>query len=662
MLNSITYETACLRAGSLGLDTQLNEIRRLLLPRTYGGVINFNGSPIIEPQGMASYFPQSHALPAGLPARMSDSGAELDSSIYTRNLSEEGTRACWTEGHSPDSAVTRTKSFGITTSRPMSILERSPKFSPAGYTADSPAPSIIITSSWQMTESQSSRKNLYHIFFSSTANVYHQLTVSVDIPRSSRYWATTKVPRQQFKCRDYMFLVSTVSLPQSLQDEIWHILVRKTSVAEQAHLELTLHPESENTSETSPKPPCQVFSSLHVRPQSVFNDSDMILRSLEDLGCPLYDEREVHTLATLEPPNRFIAMINGSLVQEVKCIRPRPNLNFVYSIQAFHCTREMPGILNLKGVVIDSSRRYLRSYLLELPATRCSLLLDHLSDFSHTCWEEREACARRLIDTVRQVHSKSYVVGTLQRTALPVLVDSFGNLYLSRLDQTPISGDFQEVTYPPEFRQYLRAQDHTTPETEAPRITPKFDIYQLGSVLWVLAQSWALGQPASSVRLQFDALSTRSETSGQHRMLNLPPLEDKVPTYYREMVEACRCTDPPGRPSATKLLSLMPKADERDLSHTEIHPPIDVLSYQKCVVAARGCDICRAAIKGGVFYHCNTCASGDYDVCKNCLASGRHCYEEGHFLVELEYSCKCPVARRYFSCVKTSGERDVIEV
>jgi len=47
-----------------------------------------------------------------------------------------------------------------------------------------------------------------------------------------------------------------------------------------------------------------------------------------------------------------------------------------------------------------------------------------------------------------------------------------------------------------------------------------------------------------------------------------------------------------------------------------------------------GCNICgRQPIK--IYYHCRTCANGDFDLCQSCKAEGKHCYDTSHEISEL---------------------------
>lgn len=52
----------------------------------------------------------------------------------------------------------------------------------------------------------------------------------------------------------------------------------------------------------------------------------------------------------------------------------------------------------------------------------------------------------------------------------------------------------------------------------------------------------------------------------------------------------------------------------------------------------RWCDVCVLSIsKEDTYYHCGVCNSGNFDVCKECLAMKAYCLDESHILMSVEY-------------------------
>jgi hypothetical protein len=147
-------------------------------------------------------------------------------------------------------------------------------------------------------------------------------------------------------------------------------------------------------------------------------------------------------------------------------------------------------------------------------------------------------------------------------------------------------------------------------------------------------------------------------------LFTLPPLDAKVPEYYSAMVEACRKDEPSTRPTAMQLLAMMPDstiARSHASDEEMVHEQLDVASYQSCAISTKECDTCGALLSG-IFYHCSSCGTGDYDLCSPCLEDGKHCEDIDHLLVELVISCGYPVVKKYFSSVTSSGLREVTVV
>ncbi|OAK97740.1 hypothetical protein IQ06DRAFT_36722 [Phaeosphaeriaceae sp. SRC1lsM3a] len=655
MLNAIGSDTAMLKHQSSNIQVRLSKIERLLPNTIHISSIDDDIISQIEQQTTAVASDKALACRSGSMSTIMCANSVFETSVMTMHSDR-------IESDDRDTSF-QGADWECPASQVGTLLERSPNFSPALCTACGSAPPLIITSFWQTQHSRTSRTNYYHVLFSKSPNVYHQLTVSIDFHVASKFWAVSKVSKDPYQCQESTFLVTLISLPQTLQDQVWQVLAARETLTEQTHVNLAVSRHSANDHQPSQRSLLLRKPIFRPRSSTLFLDDLSIITSLGDLGCALYQEREVKLLASFEPPNRFLSIVAGVLVEEVKCTRSPPSLTFLYAIQAFHCLSGVPGVLSLKGVVIDSSRKHIRSYLLGLPKTKCELLLDYLSGKNNELWEDQEIWARRLIEAVRQVHSKGYTIGNLQRRRLPIIVDTFGALYLSRLEQLAVfrGASHMNAVSPPEIQRDAYLLGSLTPEANTPRITPKFDIYQLGSCLWVLAQSWA--EHLTATQAYLDTLYRSTGGPQEHLTSKLPPLSEKVPAYYRQMVEACRRDDPSTRPSANQLLAMLPelKHDNTQTSQLSDHPPLDVPTYLQCRISNPGCSICQCVIPEN-YYHCNTCDAGDYGICKQCFDAGEHCLEDDHLLIELENSWKCPTAKKYISCVRSTGLREVIEI
>jgi hypothetical protein len=127
--------------------------------------------------------------------------------------------------------------------------------------------------------------------------------------------------------------------------------------------------------------------------------------------------REVIQVQLVDPPIYFASMVNGILVLETMIFQDYPSHRDLYNIQVLRGMDGVPGhgFPKLVGVVVDRSRKHLKSYLLEFPQTKWDTIFDLVTESSAISWEQRENLAKQVVERVRQLHSKSFVIGTLWR-------------------------------------------------------------------------------------------------------------------------------------------------------------------------------------------------------------------------------------------------------
>ncbi|GAO49855.1 hypothetical protein SAICODRAFT_5574 [Saitoella complicata NRRL Y-17804] len=63
--------------------------------------------------------------------------------------------------------------------------------------------------------------------------------------------------------------------------------------------------------------------------------------------------------------------------------------------------------------------------------------------------------------------------------------------------------------------------------------------------------------------------------------------------------------------------------------------PTEKVSTDDYVVQV-SCDVCGASVRG-THYHCPVCRDGDYDVCPSCVAAGKHCFNDQHWMVKRNF-------------------------
>ncbi|KAI4162645.1 MAG: hypothetical protein LQ342_003691 [Letrouitia transgressa] len=388
--------------------------------------------------------------------------------------------------------------------------------------------------------------------------------------------------------------------------------------------------------------------------------SSALLNYLHDLGCKRYDESQVVQIEIIDPPCYFCSSLNGVLVFEIKFLDTTPTSEWIYAIRALHCMNGASGFSKLAGVVTDDSRRYLKSYLVELPR-QCRNILT-VADPSLS-WERRERWAIQLIRGISLAHSQGFVFGGLTTKTRPVIDDTDSVRFWSFKERF-LPGRTVGAYYPPEFH-YVRNMSPLIKEDDIPCVTTKTDIFHLGMLLWLLAEKKPETH-ASPIcrRMQCNASGKKDGIcdASHAEPVTLPPLPESIPKYFRDIVDACRREDASERPAAREILEIFPRSYISQLGAPGPNKADIRMLVEGMTIHGITCDICTRRPLPLPLFHCNVCLFGDFDLCQMCYKSGTHCYDDSHLLVEMGKIGSWIVPQKYHSCVKASGTRDIIDL
>ncbi|KAJ9615291.1 hypothetical protein H2200_001366 [Cladophialophora chaetospira] len=370
-------------------------------------------------------------------------------------------------------------------SQPASPFERSSSFFPEIYTSDSrfSESRLAVTSSYEESSLNDHRVNFYRFFYVKSPRIWHRLSISISIHRTSCYWTATKISQREFKTADRYANVELCSIPYSLLRKVQIFLDESGSVQQDVHLQLSLSEKNEIQR-----------NQLQAQARRLLEDSQVklacrnTLSKLDDLGCPRYVEAQVAQIAPIEASSRFISCVEGKLVCEIKSVRPTTSPEFIYNIKVLQCMADVPGFACLRGIVTDAASTHLKSYLIDLPMSDFRPLWKEMGQRKNVPWQCREDWAKQLIEAVRVLHSRGYVVGALSTPEPPIFIDSRKRIQFWSFKDTFSTGDTLGCYYPPEFG-YLQTESPATPPENCPKITPKTDIFHLGLLLWFLAEN-----------------------------------------------------------------------------------------------------------------------------------------------------------------------------
>ena len=280
------------------------------------------------------------------------------------------------------------------------------------------------------------------------------------------------------------------------------------------------------------------------------------------------------------------------------------------------------------------------------------------------------------------MHAHGFVVGGLGRWLAP-FIDDTDSVQFWTFKERFKTGHAVGAYYPPEFL-YVRAMPPEMDEVDSPYVTSKADIFQLGMLLWLLAENKPQTH-ASPVcgRMRCNGHGRKGEDRDNNCDLShaepiaLPRLPESAPKYFRDIVDACRRADSGARPAARQILEMFPSSHEdspRRQQQQDGHERIQLRQQRSCAPdidtltegvrgAIAACSYCGRRPLALPYYHCNTCHQADFDLCQTCYDLGRHCYDDQHLLVEMGTIGSWVVPRMYRSCVKEpTGERDVVDL
>ena len=142
------------------------------------------------------------------------------------------------------------------------------------------------------------------------------------------------------------------------------------------------------------------------------------MQDIENMGCTTFLESEVITRSRVST-SRFMVFVESKTCMERKAPFPTAGGSDINSFQEFYndlkLLNSLPGCRNVTrfiGVVLDSTRKHIRSYLHEYPNYNIRQIFDTAASRSITVpWKIRETWARQIITAISEIHGKGAVAG-----------------------------------------------------------------------------------------------------------------------------------------------------------------------------------------------------------------------------------------------------------
>ncbi|KAF3767670.1 hypothetical protein M406DRAFT_275284, partial [Cryphonectria parasitica EP155] len=231
--------------------------------------------------------------------------------------------------------------------------------------------------------------------------------------------------------------------------------------------------------------------------------------------------------------------VNGETLIKKEIPGPDTVDEFLYEINALNQLCTSRNVIHFYGVIVDDHGQHVKGLLISYAEQ--GALIDVIYDHNHGLpWIRRQKWARQIVEGLSEIHEAGFVQGDF--TLSNIVVDHNDDAKIIDINRRgcPVGWEPPEATPLIESNQRISMY-----------IGVKSDLYQLGMVLWALAEQ-------------------EDEPEAQGRPLILSE-EMELPNWYKAVVRLCLAENPQHRLSATELLRLFPSLQEAELDVSHGH-------------------------------------------------------------------------------------------
>ena len=363
----------------------------------------------------------------------------------------------------------------------------------------------------------------------------------------------------------------------------------------------------------------------HLENSSISNE-ELFLQDLDDLNCKKYKEQEIVMKSRRAYTNTCIVGLKATT-----CIMHRipfadktskaADQRFFKDIKLLRSLGNCPGIARLIGIVLDDSAQHVKGYLTETPQFPSLARFLYLASKDKVVINTsiRKAWAKQAIQIVSTWHRRGIVMEILELSFFSIRPD--GTLIFIMSDKRPEKILESPGYHPPE----LRSEDWSSSVLH-PKLNYRTDIYQLGIILWLIAQQkpWLVGSTCAIA-----ACSTPDHlmcTANHYQPVELPPVSAEGFERLDRIIEECRLHIPRLRPPAHALIPRLSSLDY-EVPQTSIDELYARYSpaFHEPFYSYVCCSKCGDPTTED-HYHCKLCDEGDFDTCLRCYSNGLRCY------------------------------------
>lgn len=466
------------------------------------------------------------------------------------------------------------------------------------------------------------RLQRYFVIYAEAPRLWRRITVSATILRSSQRSIDSKVAAPDVIFPTYK------TLPGNIQCQLEALLKNLTFTQ-------TVTEISFNIAEDSPRNYILDVPSVVISEdpdESYTNGEKEMLQAIEHMNLPQYLQSEVIVQRRIDPVT-YIAQVESHPCMERKKPFSGGGLpgdsgleRFLQDLKLAKSLYQCNGVVKFMGVVLDDTRKHITSFLQELPTlgTMRSILADAELRKERIPWSVRETWASQIITAVAEVHAKGFLVGMLHIEFISVRSNGSAVLSLRK------RGYKHSINHGGEI-----APESRTVPTHSPQFREldfSSDIFMLGLLLWLLAEHRYNIYGYMCLRNACTSVPRHSCKAEHINPVDLLPVIDKeVPEAFNAIISLCRQADPKKRPPARTLLQYL-SAKGRPLEMADLE-----VKYANARAHLVYCDECGTGTGLEISYHCNVCNLADFDLCRQCVSQGIHCFDKEHRLVKRIY-------------------------
>jgi serine/threonine protein kinase len=252
-------------------------------------------------------------------------------------------------------------------------------------------------------------------------------------------------------------------------------------------------------------------------------------------ACRKYRESEIEFQSHI---SGFVykVSVDGQLLIKKEIPGPDNVDEFLYEIEVLNELRDSKNVIDFHGLVVDDDEKLVKGLLISY--AQLGPLTDLLYDYKLTSslpWHRRERWAHQIIQGLSEIHDAGFVQGDFTLSNIVVDYEDDAKIIDINRRGCPIGWESPEI-----LRLVGRGQRVSM------FISVKSDIFQLGMVLWALAQQ---DDEPEQVKRTSTGVLPRITAAG-------------VPNWFEDIIDGCLSVQPRYRPSARELLSLFPREHE----------------------------------------------------------------------------------------------------